>query len=289
VKSLLKIALLVPVGLAVAYGQTKEFEAASIHSNPPREGFHFSSDSSSGGPGTPDPGMYSCSGCTLATLIAKAFVLRSYQFPGRTSLGSSTFDVKAKVPAGATMEEFQAMLQNLLKERFGLTYHYKEKTLRGFHLVVAKSGSKLKESVAGQPAPTAGPHGGEAHAHNGVLAFGESARYKAGGQSVEMLARMLSDQLNLPVDDQSGLSGKYDFNLSWSGASVQSNSHAQGAWSGGGHGDHGGGGPSAGSDASGPTLFDALQSQLGLKLVPSEQTVARMFVIDHVEQQPKAN
>jgi len=288
VKRLWKLSVILPFGLAVAYGQAKEFEAASIHTNPPREGFHFSSDSSSGGPGTPDPGMYRCSGCTLATLIVKAFDLQGYQFPGTTSLGDSNFDVKAKVPDGATQAEFQTMLQNLLKERFGLTYHYKEKTLRGYHLVVAKNGPKLKESGETARPPVAEQHGGEAHDHNGVVAFGGSARYKAGGQSVEVLAKMLSDQLNLPVDDQTGLSGKYDFTLSWSGANPQSNNHAEGAWSGGGH-DHGGGGPSAGGDASGPALFDALQSQLGLKLVPSEQTVARMFVIDHVDQQPAAN
>jgi uncharacterized protein (TIGR03435 family) len=286
VKSLLKLALFVPLAV---YGQTREFEAASIHPSPPREGFHFSSDSSSGGPGTPDPGMYRCSGCTLATLILKAFDLQNYQFPGRTSLGSGTFDVKAKVPEGATAVEFQAMFQNLLKERFGLTYHFQEKSLRGYHLVIAKSGSKLKESGEAARPPAVDQHGSETHAHSGVIAFGGTARYKAADQSVEVLARLLSDQLNLPVDDRTGLQGKYDFSLTWSGTGAQSGNHTDGAWSGAGHSDHGGGGPSAGSDAPGPTLFDALQSQLGLRLIPSEQTVARMFVIDHVRQQPTEN
>ena len=143
----LKLVLILPVALAAALGQTPataktEFEAASIRVNPPRTGFHFASESTaSGGPGTADPGLFRCSGCSLATLISKAFDLRDYQFPGKSSLGDRTFDVMAKVPPGATPAEFRTMQQNLLKERFGLAFHYQEKSLRGYHLVIAKNGS----------------------------------------------------------------------------------------------------------------------------------------------------
>src|SRR4249920_463203 len=122
----MKIAVIVTAVLVAAYGQpsggrTKsEFDVASIHVNPPRVGFHFASDSSSGGPGSADPGMFRCSNCTLATLIGKAFELQNYQFPGRMSLAEGTFDITAKIPPGATRDEFLAMLQNLLKDRFGL-------------------------------------------------------------------------------------------------------------------------------------------------------------------------
>lgn len=298
-----KLAMFVPAVLAVAYGQTTggltktEFDAASIHVNPPRTGFHFGSDSSSGGPGTADPGLFRCSNCTLATLIGKAFDLQNYQFPGRTSLGDSTFDVMAKIAPGATREEFLRMLQNLLKERFGLTYHYKEKSMRGYHLVIAKNGSKLKESKdnGGQVAaadPNQHRYGqGEAHTHSGLAIFGGSATYRADHQTTGDLARLVSNQLSLPVDDQTGLHGAYDISLAWTGNVAHSGDHAEGAWGGGGHSDHGGGAPAAGagSDPSGPTLFEALQSQLGLRLAQSEQTVAQVFVIDHVEQLPTAN
>ena len=74
---ILKIAISSAVLLTAAYGQTKpEFEAASIRVNPPRAGFHFASDSTTGGTGTADPGMYRCSSCSLATLILKAFDLQ---------------------------------------------------------------------------------------------------------------------------------------------------------------------------------------------------------------------
>ncbi|HEY2017302.1 MAG TPA: TIGR03435 family protein [Bryobacteraceae bacterium] len=308
-----KIAMIVPAVLAVAYGQASsiktEFDAASIRVNPPRAGFHFVSDSGSGGPGSADPGMFRCSNCTLATLIGKAFDLQNYQFPGRTSLGDSSFDIMAKIPPGATPDEFRAMLQNLLKERFGLTYHFKEKGMRGYHLGVARSGSKLKESVDTEPfkaaddANTRRQNGsaeqhrfgqGDAHTHNGLIVLGGSVKFRGERQTTGDLARLLADQLGVPVDNQTGLTGKYDISLAWAGNIAHSGNHPEGAWGGGGHGDHGGDGPGAVSgsnpgDTSGPSLFEALQSQLGLRLVPAEQTVARIFVIDHVEQLPTAN
>lgn len=288
----LKFALLVPAVLSVAFAQASgdrskaEFDAASIHVNPPRVGLHFAPDSSSGGPDSASPGMFRCSNCTLATLIGKAFDLRNYQFPGRASLGNSTFDVMAKIPPGATQDEFLAMLQNLLIERFGLAYHYGEKTFHGYHLVVARNGAKLKESTDNQRAPAT------AHTHNGLMAYGGSATYRADHQTTADMARLVSDQLGLPVDDQTGLQGRYDISLAWAGANAHSGNHPEGAW-GGGHTDHGDA-PAAGSDsnthdAAGLTLFQALQSQLGLRLIPSAQTVARVFVIDHVDQSPTAN
>jgi uncharacterized protein (TIGR03435 family) len=301
--------------LPTAYGQTPrdraktEFEAAAIRVNPPRTGFHFAADASTGGPGTSDPGMYHCTNCTLATLIAKAFDLRNYQFPARKSLADASFDVMARIPEGATQEEFLVMLRNLLKDRFGLQYHYTQTNLRGYHLVIAAKGGKLKESGDNERAPAAedskehrqngnaeqhrfGPS--DAHTHTGPMVFNGSATFRRDHQTTADLARMLSDQLNLPVDDQTGLRGKYDIALTWAGDLSHSGSHAEGGWS-GSHADHGGGpaapaGSDAGpADASGPTLFEALQSQLGLKLVPSNQAAARVFVIDHVQPLPTEN
>ena len=295
-KLALRVAIVVPTLLVAAHGESAnaggkaEFEAASVRVNPPRAGFHFSSDTSAGGPGTSDPGMFRCSNCTLATLIAKAFQLQNYQFPGRTSLGDNSFDVMAKIPAGATREDFQAMLQNLLKDRFGLSYHFTEKNLRGYHLVIAAKGSKLKESEDKPPAPAAPSRfgQGEAHTHSGPVTWSGSASYKRDHQTTAELARMLSDVISLPVDDQTGLQGKYDIALTWSGDAAHSGDHAPGAFGGGGgHGDHGGDARPA--DTSGPTLFDALQSQLGLKLVSSSQAAARIFVVDHVQPLPTEN
>jgi uncharacterized protein (TIGR03435 family) len=320
VRWLSRLTLVSAAILTPAYGQQSaapaktEFDAASIRISPPKTGFHFGPDSSSvGGPGTTDPGMFRCSNCTLATLISKAFDLQNYQFPGRASLGDKTFDVMARIPDGVTQEAFATMLQNLLKDRFSLKYHYTEKNVRGFHLVMGGNGSKLKESSDnGRPQPAEdlnnrrpngsadqhGPSQGAGHTHNGLVSFGASSTYRGDHQTTGDLARLISDQLSVPVDDQTGLRGKYDIVLTWTGSASNSGHQADGAWGGAGHGDHGGGGgapaASGGSgsrptEASGPTIFEALQSQLGLKLVRSEQTVARILVIDHAEQLPTAN
>ena len=294
VSRILAIAILAPALLAVAYGQTSDttaFEVASIKVNPPQTGFHFAADAVSGGPGTADPGMFRCSRCSLATLILKAFNLQPYQFPGRASLADSTYEVQARVPAGATLEEFSAMLQNLLVDRFGLAWRFQEKTMKGYRLVVAKNGPKLTESAVAEPHRD-GP--AESHHHSGPVVFGSSASYRAAGQTAADLARVLSDQIGLPVADETGLPGKYDISLRWSGATAAAShagNHADGAWSGGaGHLGHDGdpSGPAA-ADPSGPTLFDALQQQLGLKLVPAEQAPARLFIIDHVAPRPTEN
>jgi uncharacterized protein (TIGR03435 family) len=305
-KTILPIALILSVLSMAADGQTPgnpasaAFDAASINVNPPETGFHFAGDVLSGGPGSTDPGMFRCSKCTLATLIGKAFELENYQFPARTSLADRTFEVTARVPAGATQEEFQAMLRNLLKERFGLAYHFTARRMRGYRLVVAKNGSKLKES-SGIPSPPAvkyddqhWPGHGDGGGHNGLIIFNGSARYRGEHKTTAEIARLLSDQLSLPVEDQTGLQGKYDVSLTWSGPMAHSGNHPEGgAWGGPGHTDHGSSGAtgsgSSPAEPSGPGLSDAVQEQLGLRLVPAEQVVAQVFVVDHVERLPAAN
>jgi uncharacterized protein (TIGR03435 family) len=301
VRLIVRIVVLAPVVLIhgrAAYAQAPgkgEFEVASVKINAPQAGFHFAADAVSGGPGTADPGMFRCSKCSLATLIVKAFDLQPYQFPGRTSLTENTYDVLAKIPTGATGEEFSAMLQNLLKDRFGLTWHFQEKKMKGYHLVVAKNGPKLTESTGASMAAAGDQHRsgpGESHNHSGAVVFGSSASYRAVNRTTADLARVLSDQMSLPVDDETGLTGKYDISLRWSGAATTaSRNHADGAFSGVGHSHDGGGGGPYGqaADPSGPTLFDALQEQLGLRLVPADQALARLFVVDKVALRPTDN
>lgn len=283
VRGTIQIALLASALLLAAYGQTSgkaEFDAASIKANPPQSGFHFANDAVSGGPGTPDPGLFRCSRCSLATLIVKAFNLQPYQLPGRTSLTDSTYEVLAKIPGGATPEQFSAMLQNLLKDRFALAWHFQEKKMKGYRLVIARDGPKLKESAPAAAEPHRAAQS-ESHNHSGPVAFGASAAFRAANQSTADLARVLSDQIGLPVADDTGLPGKYDISLRWS-ADAAATPHAAD------HSDHAGHDGPAG-DPSGPTLFDALQQQLGLKLLPADQTLARLLIIDHVAQRPTEN
>ncbi len=196
------------------------------------------------------------------------------------------------------------MLQNLLKQRFGLTFHFEEKNMAGYHLVVAKGGARLTESTGGQIAeanrkPMAASNNwgqGEGHSHTGAMNFNGQARYQGSERTMGDLVRVLSDQLGRPVDDQTGLKGKYDIRLSWAAESTGgSPGHAGGTAGEGDHGGHGGptGAPgSAGTtsgDGSGPGLLEALQTQLGLKLVQGDKSAARIFVVDHIEKLPVSN
>jgi uncharacterized protein (TIGR03435 family) len=102
------------------------------------------------------------------------------------------------------------MLQNLLKDRFGLTWLFQEKKLKGYHLVIAKDGPKLNPSTGASPAGGDQHRSlgqGESHNHSGAVVFGSSASYRAANQTIAALARVLSDQIGLPVDDETGLAG----------------------------------------------------------------------------------
>jgi uncharacterized protein (TIGR03435 family) len=286
-----------------------EFEVASVKPAAPVNAFH-SSDSGTGGPGSADPAMFRCTRCSLAVLISKAFGLERYQFPGQQSLPTDGFEIQARIPEGATQEQVAVMLQNLLKDRFGLVYHFENREVQGYHLTIAKSGPKLV--AAKEPtAVTSAADGGE-YAHGGfgghrdgtepmrpgLTFFYGGARYRGDHQTTAELARILANQIARPVDDQTGLTGKYDIRLNWAGETAHSGNHPEGAASGftGGAGhDHGGGGGGGGNaspgpdTASGPTLFDAVQSQLGLELVAASKAPARVIVIDHIANKPTAN
>jgi uncharacterized protein (TIGR03435 family) len=233
-------------------------------------------------------------------LIGKAYQLEKYQLPAQASLTGTTFDVSAKIRDGATPEEFRAMLQNLLKERFGLVSHFEEKSVRGYHLVVAKGGPKLKESsdsakpaVAAASSPGQEQHGwvgeqaGGGHSHSGVMVFNGQARFHADHQTMSDVAELVSTQLLAPVDDQTGLGGKYDIALNWAADAAPDHVHADGASAGHEHGGASGG--DTGGDSSAPPLATALQLQLGLKLVAAEKTNAKVLIVDHVEKKPTEN
>jgi uncharacterized protein (TIGR03435 family) len=317
IRQKMKLTFYAPVALVVicgnGYGQPPDvaklqFEVASIKAAPPA-GFFHSSDSGSGGPGSADPTTFHCATCTLSSLILKAFALERYQFPGVQSLPGDAFVISARIPAWATPEQFPVMLQNLLKDRFGLAYHFDKKAMQGYHLVVAKNGPKLIEAKAamaledshGQQGEHSGwshaaggsPDGNHAATRPGLSFFNGGAQYRGDRQSTGELAQMLANQLAKPVDDQTGLTGKYDIHLTWSGESAHSESHPPGAFDAAGH-DHGGGAgagnssKSADNDSS-PTLFDALQSQLGLRLVAGSKSTAAIFVVDHIEKVPTGN
>jgi uncharacterized protein (TIGR03435 family) len=190
-----------------------------------------------------------------------AYHIQPYQLAAPSWMESELFTVNARVPAGTTVEQLRLMQQGLLEERFKLVFHHESKEMPRCELVVAKGGPKLKTSV-GEPTDADGREPSATITPDGRV----SARYS--DLSMAELAAILSKQVHLPVIDATGLQGKFDFTLSWAMDRGE---------------------PSAASDGnSGPTVFSALQEQLGLKLEQKKGPVDRL-VIDHAEKVPTGN
>jgi uncharacterized protein (TIGR03435 family) len=172
---------------------------------------------------------------------------------------SDQWDIEAKSDGATSMSQKLEMLQSLLEERFHLKFHRERKDAPGYSVVIVKNGPKLHEVQDGE-----------------VNACAPGTKIRRGlidGHAVPIaqLAGFLRSQLGRPVTDNSKLAGKYDFRLEWVPDESQPTS----------------GGAIPPPDASGPTIFTAVQEQLGLRL-EAQKVPVEILVIDHAER-PSAN
>jgi uncharacterized protein (TIGR03435 family) len=272
------IAIIPILTLATAAAQTldpsPQFEVASVKLAPPPDprGMRVSMR---GGPGTKDPGLFRCENCGLSALITGAFDIQDYQLSGPDWMQNTRFDVSAKIPLGTTKDQYLLMLQNLLAERFKMTFHRDKKEMPVLNLVVAKNGPKFKESKPVEAAPDddsppqSGPMKKDANGFPVLSGKGYSmaimnnrAALRSPDETMPNFATLLASQLRLPVVDATGLNGKYDIAMSWV--------------------------PGDSPDNPGPTIYAALQEQLGLKL-ESKKGMVDIVVIDHIEKTPTEN
>lgn len=254
-----------------------------------------------GGPGSTDPGRLSCQNVSLSNFISTAYNLKRYQFAFPAWMDDARFDITAKAPAGATKEQLRSMEQNLLAERFKLVIHYEKKEMTVYELIVGKNGPKLKEAVPdpAAPADSAPPSGPPAI---GTLKFdgdgfpilplrsgsmrmtvmNDRMRMQASDQTMEQFASMLSGQLGKPVTDATGIKGKYDITLTCSPEGMGSMRMIPAPVS------DGGDAMAAPQTDGAPTVFEAVQQQLGLKLEQKKGSVD-ILIVDHVEKVPTEN
>ena len=136
---------------AAAVPSRLEFEVASIRPAEPINPAKFAAGKLHVGL-TVDGAVADIGFLSLAELIPMAYRVKSYQVSGPGWMPQQRFDIKAKMPEGATREQVPEMLQALLAERFKLTIHRETKEHSIYALVVGKKGPKLKES-APDPAP----------------------------------------------------------------------------------------------------------------------------------------
>jgi uncharacterized protein (TIGR03435 family) len=221
------------------------------------------------------PGMFSATGVTVKALIQQAYGIRQDLISGGAGwVDSNAYDIEGKIaPADAdalnamTNEQRTAatkqMMQHALGDRFKLKAHIETKTLPVYELVLTKGETKLKEADPNNPnlAGMKGPDG--TPAKPGMMRFGRD-RLEGQGIGTNNLISFLSQRLERTVIDKTGLTGKYDVNLTFKPE------------------DDTGGNDNGASDSNTPDLFTAIQEQLGLKLVSTKGPVDTL-VIDHIE------
>jgi uncharacterized protein (TIGR03435 family) len=229
-------------------GSKTEFEVASIR--PAKQDGGHDSDT--------DKGRFTTHNLSLKRLIAMAYDTDINQVFGDADwVDSEGFDINARIPSGLanpTGDQVAQMIQSLLTDRFQLVFHREPRQVSGYALVTAKQGTKMmraKESEIGS----------DMHSNNAHMA----ARYV----TMEQLAKRLSrnQEIGKMVVDRTKLTGRFDFELDW--MPVQLDSRAD---------------PLPGDR---PSIFTALQEQLGLKLEAAKVPI-QAIVVDRAER-PDAN
>ncbi len=236
-------------------------------------------------------GRFVVSGVTAKFLMEQAYGVKDSQITGAPSwFNTDRWDIDAK-PDEATaaaldklspderQKALMQMLQGLLADRFKLTVAREIKDLPIYALVVAKNGPKFHESTYQPPetSPDTTPRPGEAPAgkRQGVWMNGRGELTQTDAD-MKLFADVLSRFVGRPVIDKTGLTGKYDFSLKWTPDEAQS------ATAPGGKGPGMDGASPPPPESSGPSIFTAVQEQLGLKLEPQKSPM-EVFVIQHVE------
>jgi len=172
------------------------------------------------------------------------------------------------------VDDLKAMLRQLVTERFQMKSHYEERPVTAYVLLADKP-KMAKADPANRTGYREGPPPGQRDPRNQIINRMVTVRNMSMAQFVEDLQRIAGGYIRVPVEDQTGLDGSYDFTLSFSGAGLLTA--------------RGGGPGGAGGDASDPTgalsLFDAVDRQLGLKL-ESRKRPMKVLVIDSMQEKP---
>ena len=276
--SLLIAALFVIPGLAQS---ALEFEVATVKPGAPdarpipaeiEEQVRFQ-----GGPGSSTPDQIDYKSVTLQLLLRRAYSVKADQVIGPDWLTSDRYDISAKVPVGSNQEQVRLMLQRLVADRFHVRMHRDTKKLSVYTLTVAKGGPKLQPPEVVPVITDPEERRAELRKQSLALLQQAQARMAAGGPrslrnfflkkaTVEKFAEMLSGYVQRPVKDQTQLTGSYSFHLEWVPDGGQ-----------------------PGSDGlSGPTIFAALEEQLGLTIKASNDEF-EVLVIDGAERVPESN
>jgi uncharacterized protein (TIGR03435 family) len=279
-------AVILPIAIGVLNAQSPtarpQFEVASIKLN--------TSGLPGGLFGSKSPGTFNVVNLTLREIIAAAWRINSFQLTGGPGwIGSAHYDITAKPKVGRTpgplpplktqADEMALMAQSLLEDRFQLKVHRETKELPVYALTVAKGGPKVHEGACttyDPNNPPARPAPGEKRPDFcGNISMGGNGPNRTidgfGITMAEFAAKELPFLTGRVVIDKTGLAGKFNLHLELSADEVPNPGEP---------GDRER--AAAAADSTGPSLFTALEEQLGLKLESTKGPV-EVLVIDHLE------
>jgi uncharacterized protein (TIGR03435 family) len=231
----------------------KPFEVASIKVN---KSGGVNGVTGRGGQIRPSKGQIAMENVTLWKALGFAYGIgedKDYAITGPDWLKTERYDIVGKIPAGATFEQMRKMLQATLSDRFKLELHHETKQMPIYALVIAREGLKIKETEMG--------HGG--------FSFGRG-HIEAKSGALAAFADRLSQMVDRPVIDYTNTAGVFNFTLDWSPDVPMT---APGDDS---------------SNSTGPSIFTAIQQQLGLRLEARRGPV-EVLVVDRGERVPIEN
>ncbi|HLW76109.1 MAG TPA: TIGR03435 family protein [Bryobacteraceae bacterium] len=234
------------------------FEAAAIHAVAPGEQCEQSLI------GPMPGGGFRVECLPLKSIVTWAYQIQNYQLDGGPSwVESERWNIRAVAPGKPdpsipteyekmseaqrkdTMETLRARVRTLLADRFQLVLRQESREQTIYALTIARNGPKMKES--------------EDQSKSGFMMGGRRGTIESRGSGLDLLVQYLGIQLGRPVTDRTGLRKHYDFKLTWTPDS-----------------------PNNPTPPDGPTVFTAIQEQLGLKLESAKAPVDTL-VIEHAE------
>jgi uncharacterized protein (TIGR03435 family) len=184
---------------------------------------------------------------TLTNVTLKRCIMTAYRIGpnqivgGPNWLDSDRYVIAAKAEQAAHDDVMMLMLQSLLAERFKLVLHRETQVGEAYAMEVAKGGAKMEKAET-----------------NGDSTNSFRGRLEAKGTTMARLAEVLSRQMDLPVVDQTKLEGAFNFTLKWqpenNGAAAET------------------------VDAL-PSIFTALQEQLGLRLRATKAPIEMLVIV----------
>ncbi|HEY4086794.1 MAG TPA: TIGR03435 family protein [Bryobacteraceae bacterium] len=221
------LALVAMAFSGVALSADMAFETASIKPTP--------ANMPPRNPMQVDSGRVTLNSWSLKMLIEMAYGQPEWRLDGANGwIDDNRYDIAAKFPQGADQKQLPEMMKTLLIERFALQTEQKSKSMKVYGLTPLKGGAKLKPST--QETTWDG--------HGGVNSLMRSGHLVFPDMTMAGLAEILSSRTGKPVIDQTNIPGKFAVDLKWSAKEMDAN----------------------GASTDGPSIFTALEEQLGLTL-----------------------